>query len=161
MTSNDFFRVMSAVYFSKKSDGITVMAALGWKIFKPEALVVVQGVGVLDRSFLTSFREAMRAEGAVGFCKLFDLSKADIQLCDGMDSLPAIPRLSTAIPGSIAIVLGKHPSASLVDAAVLLKQRTGKRRRLRVFTDEADAKEWLSSETRLRILPTGLLAFHS
>ncbi len=137
------------------------MAALGWKIFRPEALVVVEGVGVLDRSFLTSFREAMRAEGAVGYCKLFDLSKADIQLCDGGDSLPAIPRLSTAIPGSIAIVLGHDPSPSLVDAAVLLKQRTGNRRRMRVFTHEADAREWLSSEKRLRILPTGLLAARS
>ena len=137
------------------------MAALGWKIFRPEALVVVQGIGVLDRPFLRSFRAVMRAEGAVGFCKLFDLSKADIQLCDGMDSLPAIPRLSTAIPGSIAIVLGNGPSPSLVHAAVFLKQRTGNRRRLRGFTHEADAREWLSSETRLRILPKGLLASHA
>lgn len=136
------------------------MVALGWKMFRPEALVVVQGIGVLDRPFLRSFRAVMRAEGAVGFCKLFDLSKADIQLCDGMDSLPAIPRLSTAIPGSIAIVLGNGPSPSLVHAAVFLKQRTGNRRRLRGFTHEADAREWLSSETRLRILPTGLLASH-
>jgi hypothetical protein len=137
------------------------MAALGWKMFRPEALVVVQGIGVLDRPFLRSFRAVMRAEGAVGFCKLFDLSKADIQLCDAMDSLPAIPRLSTAIPGSIAIVLGNGPSPSLVHAAVFLKQRTGNRRRLRGFAHEADAREWLSSETRLRILPKGLLASHA
>jgi hypothetical protein len=137
------------------------MVALGWKMFRPEALVVVQGIGVLDRPFLRSFRAVMRAEGAVGFCKLFDLSKADIQLCDAMDSLPAIPRLSTAIPGSIAIVLGNGPSPSLVHAAVFLKQRTGNRRRLRGFAHEADAREWLSSETRLRILPKGLLASHA
>jgi hypothetical protein len=80
---------------------------------------------------------------------------------DSMDSLPAIPRLSTAIPGSIAIVLGNGPSPSLVHAAVFLKQRTGNRRRLRGFAHEADAREWLSSETRLRILPKGLLASHA
>lgn len=136
------------------------MGALGWKIFKPEALVVIQGVGVLDRSFITGFREAMRAQGAVRYCKLFNLSKASIQLCDGLDPLPTIPRPSTTIPGSIAILLGNDPSPSLVDAAVLLKQRTGNRRRLRIFTDEAEAREWLSSEARLRILPTGLLASH-
>lgn len=136
------------------------MGALGWKIFRSEVLVVVRGVGVLDRSFLESFREAMRAEGAVGYGKLFDLSKADIQLCDRLDSLPAIPRQSTVIPGSIAIVLGNDPAPSLVDAAVLLKQRTGNRRRLRVFTDEADGREWLASEAPLRILPTGLDASH-
>lgn len=43
-------------------------------------------------------------------------------------------------------VLGHKPAPLLVDMAILLKDRIGSRRRLRIFTDETDAREWLFSE---------------
>ncbi|TAJ97434.1 MAG: hypothetical protein EPO41_03245 [Reyranella sp.] len=124
------------------------MGTLGWKIYRPAGLVVVRGVGVFDLSFATAFRETMRAEGAVGYCKLFDLSRADIQLSsDDLNIMAASTRLTgPTIAGPIAILVGRTPPPLLVDMAVLLKHRIGDRRRLRLFTDETDAREWLASE---------------
>lgn len=124
------------------------MGALGWDISKSEGLVVIRGVGVFDLAFMTSFREAMRAEGAAGFCKLFDLSRADIRLSDDdLQTMVARARLPDPVQsGPIAIMLGHEPPPLLLDMAVLMKSRLGNRRRLRLFTDEAEARRWLSSE---------------
>ncbi len=124
------------------------MGTLGWKIYRPAGLVIVRGVGVFDLSFATAFREAMRAEGTVGYCKLFDLSRADIQLSsDDMNAMAgSTRRTGPTTAGPIAVVVGRTPPPLLVDMAVLLKHRIGDRRRLRLFTDETDAREWLASE---------------
>ena len=125
------------------------MAALGWRISEPERLVAVRGVGLFDFAFISSFREAMRAHGAaVGYRKLFDLSRADIDLSnEDMQTMVASTRLTAAMTaGPIAIVLGRTPPPLLVDMAVLLKDRIGSRRRLRLFTDETLARQWLFSE---------------
>lgn len=124
------------------------MGTLGWTIHRPEGLAIVRGVGVFDLSFITSFREAMRAQGAVGYCKLFELSRADIQLSsDDLQAIVASTRFTGATTaGPIAIVVGRTPPPLLVDMAILLKHRIGDRRRLRLFTDERDAREWLSFE---------------
>ena len=124
------------------------MGALGWKICRPEDLVIVRGIGVFDLSFATSFREAMRAEGAAGFCKLFDLSRVDIKLSnEDLQTMVASTRLGGPIKsGPIAIYLGKTPPPLLVDMAVLMKKRIGYRRRLRLFTDESLAQQWLAEE---------------
>lgn len=134
----------------------SVMDALGWQIDRSEGIVTVSGEGLLDLSFLKRFREAMRAEGTVGFCKLFDVSRAKIQLC-GDDPQVATPHpVSTATHGKIAILLGRDPSQILVDTAVLLKNRIGSRRRLRIFTDEGEARRWLLSEALLAAVPAEL-----
>jgi len=124
------------------------MGTLGWKIYRPAGLVIVSGVGVYDLSFATSFRETMRAEGTVGYCKLFDLSRADIQLSsDDLQTMVAQTRLPDPVKsGPIAIILGHEPPPLLVDMAILMKTRLGNRRRLRLFTDEAEARRWLSTE---------------
>lgn len=124
------------------------MGALIWDISKSEGLVVIRGVGVFNLYFMTSFREAMRAQGAAGYCKLFDLSRADIQLSsDDLQTMVARTRLADPVKsGPIAIMLGHEPPPLLVDMAVLLKSRLGNRRRLRLFTEEAEARRWLSSE---------------
>ena len=124
------------------------MSALSWDISKSEGLVVIRGVGLFNLAFMTSFREAMRAEGAAGYRKLFDLSRADIQLSsDDLHTMVARTRLVDPVKsGPIAIMLGHEPPPLLVDMAVLLKSRLGNRRRLRLFTDEAEARQWLSSE---------------
>jgi hypothetical protein len=124
------------------------MGTLGWKIYRPAGLVIVRGVGVYDLSFATSFRETMRAEGAVGYCKLLDLSRADIQLSsDDLNTMAASTRLAgPTTAGPIAIVVGRMPPPLLVDMAILLKHRIGDRRRLRLFIDETGAREWLASE---------------
>lgn len=124
------------------------MGALRWTIYRPEQLVVISGVGVFDIYFATAFREAMRAEGAAGFCKLFDLSRVDIDLSEkDMQSMVASTRLRGPIQsGPIAMYLGKTPPPLLVDMALLLQDRIGDRRRIRLFTDELAARQWLLSE---------------
>jgi hypothetical protein len=124
------------------------MGALSWNISKADRLVVIRGVGVFDLAFMTSFRQAMRAEGAAGYGKLFDLSRADIQLSsDDLQTMAARTRLADPLKsGPIAIFLGHEPPPLLVDMAVLLKTRIGNRRRLRLFTDEVLARQWLLSE---------------
>jgi hypothetical protein len=124
------------------------MGVLSWEIWKSERLVVVRGVGVFNLAFMTSFREVMRAEGAAGYPKLFDLSRADIQLSsDDLQTMVARTRLPDPVKsGPIAIMLGHEPPPLLVDMAILMKTRLGNRRRLRLFTDEAEARRWLSSE---------------
>lgn len=124
------------------------MGALGWQISKSEGLVVVHGIGVFDLEFVTSFRTAMWAEGLVGYAKLFDLSRADIQLSNSdLETMVDSTRsASTMTAGPIAIMLGKAPPPRLVDMAVLMQQRIGSRRRMRLFTDEAVARRWLAAE---------------
>lgn len=124
------------------------MGALRWTIYRPEQLVVISGVGIFDISFATAFREAMRAEGAAGFCKLFDFSRLDIKLSDqDLQSMVASTRLAGPVKsGPIALYLGKTPPPLLVDMAILLKNRIGYRRRIRLFTDESVAREWLLYE---------------
>ncbi len=96
---------------------------------------------------MTSFREAMRAEVLPRCCKLFDLSRADIQLSsDDLNIMAARTRLADPLQsGPIALLLGNQPSL-LVDMAILLKNRVGNRRRLRLFTSEVEARLWLTSE---------------
>ena len=124
------------------------MGALGWQISRSEGLVVVQGIGVFDSEFVASFRSAMWAEGLVGCGKLFDLSRADIQLSNSdLETMVDSTRsASTMTAGPIAIMLGKAPPPRLVDMAVLMQQRIGSRRRMRLFTDEAVARRWLAAE---------------
>lgn len=124
------------------------MGGLSWGISKSERLVVIRGVGVFNLAFMTSFREAMRAQGAAGYSKLFDLSRADIQLSnDDLQIMVARTRLPDPVKsGPVAIVLGSTPPPLLVDMAILMKTRLGNRRRLRLFTDEVQARRWLSSE---------------
>lgn len=124
------------------------MGALGWTIHRPEQLVEIRGIGLFDIHFATAFRKAMRAEGAAGFCKLFDLSRVDIKLSDeDLQSMVASTRLGGPIQsGPIAHYLGKTPPPLLVDMAILLKSRIGHRRRIRLFTDELAARGWLLSE---------------
>lgn len=130
------------------------MGALGWQISESEGLVVVQGVGVFDLEFITSFRNAMLAEGMFGYAKLFDLSRADIRLNNKdlailVDSTNASSAMAA---GPIAIILGTTPPPLLMDMAVLMQQRIGSRRRMRLFTDEAVARQWLSAEMGLRVI---------
>ena len=124
------------------------MGTLGWTIYRAEGLVVVRGVGLFDLSFIMSFEETMRAKGTVGFCKLFDLHRADIRLSrDDLQTIVARTRsCSATTAGPIAIVVGRTPPPLLVDMAVLLKRRIGDCCRLRLFTEETNAREWLSSE---------------
>lgn len=124
------------------------MSALGWEIHKSVGLVSIRGIGVFNLEFMTTFREAMRAAGAAGYGKLFDLSRADIQFSsDDLNIMAARTRLIDPLKsGPIAILLGNQPSPLLVDMAVLLKNRIGQRRRLRLFTSEVEARLWLSSE---------------
>lgn len=124
------------------------MGTLGWTIYRAEGLVVVRSVGLLDQSFITSFEATMWAKGTFGFCKLFDLRRADIRLSsDDIRTMVArIRSFSATTAGPIAIVVGRTPPPLLVDMAVLLKHRIGDCRRLRVFTEETDAREWLSAE---------------
>lgn len=124
------------------------MTTLGWTIYRAEGLVVVGGVGLFDLSFFLSFEATMRAKGAGGFGKLLDLHRADIQLSsDDLQTMVARTRsCSATTAGPIAIVVGRTPPPLLVDMAVLLKHRMGDRRRLRLFTEETDAREWLASE---------------
>lgn len=124
------------------------MGTLGWTIYRAEGLVVVRGVGLFDLSFITSFDETMRAKGTAGFCKLFDLHRADIRLSrDDLQAIVARVRsCSATTKGPIAIMVGRTPPPLLVDMAVLLKHRIGDSCRLRLFTEETDAREWLSAE---------------
>lgn len=130
------------------------MGALGWQISESEGLVVVQGVGVFDLEFVTSFRNAMLAEGMFGYAKLFDLSRADIQLSnkDLAILVDSTNEASAMAAGPIAIILGTTPPPLLMDMAVLMQQRIGSRRRMRLFTDEAVARQWLSTEMGFRLI---------
>lgn len=100
----------------------------------------------------------MWAEGSVGYRKLLDLSRADIRLTsEDLETMVASTRSAGAtIAGPIAIVLGQDPDPLLLDMAVLLKSRIGNRRRLRVFTEEAAARHWLSSESGIAELSGAL-----
>lgn len=124
------------------------MGALRWTIHRPEQLVEIRGIGVFDIYFATAFRDAMRAEGAAGFCKLFDLSRVDIVLNnEDLQTMVASTRLRGPIQsGPIAIYLGRTPPPLLVDMAILLRDRIGHRRRVRLFTDERLARQWLAAE---------------
>ncbi|WP_295140398.1 hypothetical protein [uncultured Reyranella sp.] len=134
------------------------MGKLGWTIDREEGLVTVRGAGVYDLAFATSLRLAMWAEGTVGYRKLLDLSRADIRLTsEDLETMVASTRSAGAtIAGPIAIVLGQDPDPLLLDMAVLLKSRIGNRRRLRVFTEEAAARHWLSSEAGIAELSGAL-----
>lgn len=123
------------------------MAALGWTIFGQDSLVVVSGVGVFDLPFLLSYVQAMRAAGAVGYCKLLDLRQADIQLSgDDLQAIGTLTRNSDpAASGPVAILVGKNPPPLMLDMAILLKQRVGTSRRFRLFTDEPEARQWLAA----------------
>jgi hypothetical protein len=130
------------------------MGALGWQISESEGLVVVQGVGVFDLEFVTSFRNAMLAQGMFGYARLFDLSRADIRLSnkDLAILVESTSAASAMAAGPIAIFLGTTPPPLLMDMAVLMQQRIGSRRRMRLFTDEALARQWLSAELGLRLI---------
>lgn len=134
------------------------MGPLGWTINRAERLVTVRGVGVYDLSFAMALTAAMSAERTVGYCKLLDLSRADIRLSsDDLQTMVANTCLASATTaGPIAIVLGHEPDPLLLDMAVLLKSRIGKHRRLRVFTDEWSARQWLSAEARIVYLSSQL-----
>lgn len=138
--------------------GVGVMSPLGWTIDRAERLVTVRGEGVYDLSFAMALGAAMTAERAVGYCKLLDLSRADIRLTgDDFQTMVARTCLAGATTaGPIAIVLGDEPDPLLLDMAVLLKSRIGRHRRLRVFIDEWSARRWLSSEARIVYLSSRL-----
>lgn len=134
------------------------MGTLGWTINRAARLVTVRGVGVYDLSFAIALGAAMWSERAVGYGKLLDLSRADIQFSsDDLQTMVATTCLAgRTTAGPIAIVLGHDPDPLLLDMAVLLKSRIGDRRRLRVFTDEWTARQWLSSEARIVYLSSQL-----
>jgi hypothetical protein len=134
------------------------MDALSWTIDRKAHLVTIRGIGVFDLPFIKSFRDEMWREGAVGLCKLIDLSRADIQLSESdFQQIATTIRTGRANnKGPIAIVVGKTPPPLLVDMAVLLKNRISLRRRLRLFADEADAREWLASEAKVMALAGSL-----
>jgi hypothetical protein len=124
------------------------MSVLGWEIHRGDRLVVISGVGVFDLPFLVSYRQAMLAQGTVPYRKLFDLHQTDIQLtADELQGVAENARNNNAsISGPIAMVMGREPPPLLLDMAILLKQRLGTARRFRLFTDEAEARQWLASE---------------
>ena len=134
------------------------MGTLGWTVDRAARLVTVRGMGVYDLSFAMALGAAMWAEDAVGYCKLLDLSRADIRLSDDdlqvMVAKSCLAGATTA--GPIAVVLGPHPDPLVLDMAVLLKSRIGNRRRFRVFTDEWTARRWLSAEARIVYLSSVL-----
>ena len=138
------------------------MGVLGWEIHRADHLVVISGVGVFDVPFLLSYRRAMLAEGAITYRKLFDLHQSDIQLsADDLQGVAENARNSDAsTSGPIAVVMGREPAPLLLDMAILLKHRFGASRRFRLFTDEAEARQWLASEPILaQRAGTGRIAF--
>ncbi|MFN4017772.1 MAG: hypothetical protein ACK4JB_20695 [Reyranella sp.] len=134
------------------------MATLGWTIDRAKRLVTVRGVGVYDLSFAMALAAAMSAERTVEYCKLLDLSRADIRLSDDdLQTMVANTCLAGATTaGPVAVVLGSEPDPLLLDMAVLLKNRIGNHRRFRVFTDEWTARRWLSAEARIVYLSSAL-----
>jgi len=81
--------------------------------YPSEHLVLIRGIGVFDIHFATSFGKAMRAEGGVGFCKLFDLSRVDIKLSNhDMESMVASTRLEAHPVRADRHVFGKDAAAS-------------------------------------------------
>lgn len=131
--------------------------ALEWSIRKRARFVVVSGTGAFDPSFLYAYLAAMRDAGAAGYRKFVDLRRADIRF--SIDDFRAIgarlARLDDAragdAPGPIAILVGLHPPDLLLDMALLLKQHVGLYRRLRIFTQEEEAREWLDSQVEARV----------
>lgn len=123
------------------------MGAIGWEVHRADSLVVVSGVGLFDLPFIVAYRQAMLAEGTARYRKLFDLHQSDIALSpDDLQSIADGAGNSVQIAGPIAIVMGGVPPPLLVDMAILLKHRMGASRRLRLFTDETEARRWLASE---------------
>jgi len=131
--------------------------ALEWSIQKRARFVVVSGTGTFDPSFLYAYLAAMRDAGATGYRKFVDLRRADIRFSvDDFQALGA--RLASHdnaqagdAPGPIAILVGLHPPDLLLDMALLLKQHVGLYRRLRVFMQEEEAREWLDSQVEARV----------
>lgn len=96
----------------------------------------------------------MWREGTVGLPKLIDLSEADIRLSESdFQEMAVTLRSGSALnKGPIAIVIGSTPPPTLVDMAVLMKNRISVRRRLRLFREEAEARQWLASEAEIAAL---------
>lgn len=128
--------------------------AFGWTISGPERLVILRGRGVFDLPFIKSFRDSMWREGAVGLPKMIDLSEADIRLSESdFQEMAVTLRSGSALnKGPIAIVIGSTPPPTLVDMAVLMKNRISVRRRLRLFREEPEARQWLASEAEIAAL---------
>lgn len=128
-----------------------------WEFLNAAKLVVVRGIGVIDLEFLASFRAEKCARGAIGYRALFDLSRAAIQLSDSdLQTLVARARLTDPeLAGPVALVLGRTPPPLLLDMAVLMKLRLGNRRRIRLFTENEDAKQWLFVQPVSEIPPGG------
>ena len=122
------------------------MVVLDWSIRKHENLVVVGGIGVFDMPFFLSYLQAVRTGGAIGYRKLLDLRQADIQLSDeDLSSIGSIARQPSPVaPGPIAILVGRNPPPLMLDMAILMKQRIGTSRLFRLFTDESEARRWLT-----------------
>ena len=138
------------------------MGVLGWEIHRADNLVVVSGVGLFDLPFLLSYRQAMLAESTITYRKLFDLHQSDIQLsaADLQGIAESARNNNASISGPIAVVTGREPTPLLLDMAILLKHRIGTSRRFRLFTDEAEARQWLASEPILaQRAETGRIAF--
>ena len=124
--------------------------ALEWSIEAHAKLVIVNGAGDFDLSFMGEYLAAMRAAGANGYRKFFDLRKAVIRFTADdfriLGSQLAKSNVDAAdAPGPIAILIGPKPPPLLVDMAVLLKQHVGASRVLRIFTRESEAAAWLNS----------------
>lgn len=124
--------------------------ALRWSIQAYAKLVVVNGTGILDLSFMAEYLAAMREAGTTRYRKFFDLRRADIRFsADDLrtlgSQLSASPIDADAAPGPIAILIGPNPSPLLLDMAILLKQHVGSARVIRIFTHERDATDWLDS----------------
>jgi hypothetical protein len=124
------------------------MGVLRWEIHRGENLVLVGGVGIFNLPFLLSYRQAMRAAGAINYRKLFDLHQSEILLsADELQGIAENARNNNAsTAGPVAIVMGRDPPPLLLDMAILLKHRIGTSRRFRLFTDDAEARQWLASE---------------
>lgn len=138
------------------------MGALSWEIQRADSLVVVSGVGVFDFNFFADYRKAMQAENASHYRKLLDLRRTDIVLSPhDLDRISAEAQFDRLTAGPVAIIMGKTPPPLLVDMATLLQHRMGRSRRMRLFTDDDQARKWLASEplpglrgpTRSRIWP--------
>lgn len=123
------------------------MGALGWEIMRSDSLVIVRGVGIFDLPFIFAYRHAMETQGAVSYRKLFDLHQSDILLsAEDLQSIADGAHTHASTAGPVAIVIGREPPPMLVDMAILLKHRMGASRRFRLFTEEAEARQWLASE---------------
>ena len=123
------------------------MGALGWEVDAANRLVVVSGVGVFDFSFFVAYRKAMQAKGTGYYRKLLDLHRADIVLNPhDFDRILVDAQFDRLTAGPVAIMMGTSPPPRLVDMATLLQHRMGLARRMRLFTDEGEARRWLANE---------------